>query len=102
MGQANALNKGWGMARGEILAYLSADDVLLPQATRVSVRFLVAQLHLRSGRYKAGFLQVYKAIIISPRTFFTFKVQRMLANGFFNRLGHKLLWTIKNRLKDSN
>lgn len=246
MGQANTLNKGWGMAKGEILAYLSADDVLSPQATRTSVRclldnpdsvlcygdfrlidsesrvirtvvapeynyremvtrficppgpgayfwrdafvktggwdpsfrqypdydcwlrlgligpfthireqlaafrvhedsqtfaqttveraeealrviekyfllsdipveivsakklaiasarFLVAQLHFRSGRYKAGFLQLYRAILMSPRTFFTFKVQRMLANGFFNRFGHKLWWAITNRLEDSN
>lgn len=245
MGQANTLNKGWGMAKGEILAYLSADDVLLPHATRVSVtclldnpksvlcygdfrlidsdsrvirnvvapeysyremvtkficapgpgayfrrtayvktngwdpsfrqypdyeywlrlgllgsfthihkhlaafrvhensqtfaqttseraeealrvmekyfllrdipdeivaskrdalanaRFLVAQLHFRSSRYNAGVLQIYKAIILSPRTFFTLKVQRMLANGLFNRLGHKLLWSIRNRLQES-
>lgn len=32
MGQANTLNKGWAMAKGEVLAYLSADDVLLPDA----------------------------------------------------------------------
>lgn len=31
-GQAATLNKGWGLARGEILAYLSSDDCLLPQA----------------------------------------------------------------------
>ena len=246
MGQANTLNKGWRMAKGEILAYLSADDVLLPQATRVSVKcllgnpksvlcygdfrlidadsmvirkvvapeysyremvtrficapgpgayfwrsafdkiggwdssfrqypdyecwlrlgllgafahiheqlaafrvhedsqtfaqttaeraeealrvmekyfllpnipgeilatkhqtiantcFIVAQLHLRSGRYGAGFLQIYQAILRSPRMLFSLRVLRMLANGFFNRFGHKLLWTIRKRLKDSN
>jgi glycosyltransferase involved in cell wall biosynthesis len=31
-GQAATLNKGWGMAKGEILSYLSSDDCLLPQA----------------------------------------------------------------------
>jgi len=67
-----------------------------------NARFLVAQLHLRSGRYKAAFLQIYKAIIISPRIFFSLRVQRMLANGFFNRLGHKLLRAIKNRLNSDN
>lgn len=234
IGQASTLNKGWGMAKGEILAYLSADDVLLPQATRKSVqclldspeavlcyadfqlidsesriirkvvapeysyremvtrficapgpgayfwrsayvntggwdptfrqypdydcwlrmgllgsfthvheelaafrvhensqtfaqttveraeealrvmekyfqlpgipkkiisekpralanaRFLVAQLHLRAGRYLAGFLQVYKGTLMSPRTLFSLRVQRMLANGLVNRFGHKL------------
>lgn len=32
MGQARTLNKGWGMARGKYLAYLSSDDVLYPDA----------------------------------------------------------------------
>jgi len=36
-GQAVTMNRGWRMSHGEILAYLSADDVLLPQAVRVSV-----------------------------------------------------------------
>lgn len=32
MGQAATLNRGWRMARGDILGYLSADDVLDPHA----------------------------------------------------------------------
>jgi len=32
IGQAATLNKGWGMARGDILGYLSADDMLAPDA----------------------------------------------------------------------
>lgn len=34
MGQAATLNKGWAMASGELLGYLSADDVLRPGAIR--------------------------------------------------------------------
>ena len=40
MGQANTLNKGWAMARGEVFSYLSADDVLLPCAVSRSLGFL--------------------------------------------------------------
>jgi glycosyltransferase involved in cell wall biosynthesis len=36
-GQSATLNKGWRLARGEILAYLSADDFLLPGAVRTAV-----------------------------------------------------------------
>jgi hypothetical protein len=36
MGQARTLNKGWKIARGEILGKLSADDTLLPQASQRS------------------------------------------------------------------
>jgi glycosyltransferase involved in cell wall biosynthesis len=39
-GQVATLNRGWLMSRGEILAYLSADDVLLPGAVSRSVRIL--------------------------------------------------------------
>ena len=42
MGQANTLNKGWRMCKGEILGHLSADDVLLPNAAGTSVRYFLA------------------------------------------------------------
>lgn len=41
MGQANTLNKGWQIAKGEILSYLGADDALLPNAVSTSVRYLL-------------------------------------------------------------
>jgi glycosyltransferase involved in cell wall biosynthesis len=41
MGQANTLNKGFHMARGELLTYLSADDTLLPNAVTTSVECLM-------------------------------------------------------------
>lgn len=42
LGQSATLNKGWRMSRGEILAYLSADDVLRPDAVSRSVKELHA------------------------------------------------------------
>jgi glycosyltransferase involved in cell wall biosynthesis len=39
-GQVATLNRGWLMSRGDILGYLSADDVLLPQAVARSVSCL--------------------------------------------------------------
>lgn len=41
-GQARALEKGWRLAQGEILGYLSADDVLAPSAICESVAELTA------------------------------------------------------------
>lgn len=41
-GQAATLNRGWAMARGELLGYLSADDVLDPAAVRAAVEALEA------------------------------------------------------------
>ncbi len=40
IGQAATLNKGWRMASGDILGYLSADDFLLPDAVRSTVAAL--------------------------------------------------------------
>ena len=42
-GQAATLNRGWGLARGEILAYLSSDDCLCPGAVTAMVHALRAQ-----------------------------------------------------------
>lgn len=40
MGQSRTLNKGWVMAKGELLSYLSADDILLPDAVCEAVKCL--------------------------------------------------------------
>lgn len=40
MGQAATLNKGWSMARGEVLGYLSADDYLHPEAVQRALESL--------------------------------------------------------------
>jgi glycosyltransferase involved in cell wall biosynthesis len=35
-GQSDAINKGWRMAKGDIIAYLNADDTYLPNAVEVA------------------------------------------------------------------
>ncbi len=40
MGQSATLNKGWQLAKGEILAYLSVDDILRPHAVSQAVSAL--------------------------------------------------------------
>lgn len=42
MGQSRTLTRGWSLARGEVLGYLSADDVLESSAVRTSVEALMA------------------------------------------------------------
>ena len=39
-GQSDAINKGWRMAKGEILAYLNADDTYMPWAVETAMKFL--------------------------------------------------------------
>ncbi len=40
MGQSATLNKGWKLARGNVLSYLSVDDVLDPRAVSTSLKYL--------------------------------------------------------------
>jgi glycosyltransferase involved in cell wall biosynthesis len=54
-----------------------------------------AQLHLRAGRYMAASGCVRRAAGIYPGNLLRPRVVRQLANGLFNRLGHRLLWSLK-------
>jgi glycosyltransferase involved in cell wall biosynthesis len=42
MGETRTVNKGWGMAKGEIVAVINSDDPLLPGAVRAAVDFMQA------------------------------------------------------------
>ncbi len=38
-GQSDAINKGWRMSKGEILAYLNSDDIYKPWAVEMAVKY---------------------------------------------------------------
>ena len=42
MGQVDTLNKGWDLAKGDILGWIGADDALLPKAVSTAVACLAA------------------------------------------------------------
>jgi glycosyltransferase involved in cell wall biosynthesis len=46
MGQVNTLNKAWGIAKGEILGWIGADDALAPGAIRKTVEAMTADPEL--------------------------------------------------------
>jgi glycosyltransferase involved in cell wall biosynthesis len=41
-GQSDAINKGWHMAQGDILAWLNADDIYLPDTVQTAVDYFSA------------------------------------------------------------
>jgi len=41
LGQSDAINKGWKLAKGDIIAYLNADDTYLPDAVGIAVNFFL-------------------------------------------------------------
>ena len=40
-GQSDAINKGWRIAKGDIIAYLNADDTYLPNAVEIAINFFL-------------------------------------------------------------
>lgn len=40
-GQSDAINKGWKLAKGDIIAYLNADDTYLPNSVEMAVNYFL-------------------------------------------------------------
>ena len=80
-------------------AALPAEIIIARNQAIANANIVVAQLHLRSARYKEAFKRFKNAVLMSPSTLFSWRVLRMLVNGLFNRFFHKLLWMIKNNFK---
>ncbi len=74
MGQAATLNRGWGMAHGEIFGYLSADDVLMPKAITTSVNIL--------KKFESVVLTYGDFNLIDPQS----RIIRRVRNADFNYL----------------
>lgn len=55
-GQADAINKGFRMARGEIVAWLNSDDILLPGAVTRAVNAFAAAPPRTGAIYGEGYL----------------------------------------------
>jgi hypothetical protein len=62
-----------------------------------NAHLLVAQLHLRSGRYLMAFREMASAARLSPGSLLSVRFLRMFVNGLFNRYVHKILWRIRSR-----
>lgn len=54
-----------------------------------------AQLHLRAGRVSAASSCVRRARSLYPSAVWSLRSARLLANAGLNRLGHRVLWTLK-------
>ncbi len=72
------------------------DDVLVVKSQAIgNAHLLVAQLHLRAGRYLSAFREMAVAARFSPSSLLSIRFIRMFVNGLLNRYVHKLLWKIR-------
>lgn len=62
-GQAHAVNKGWAMAKGEILGWVNSDDLLLPGAIREVVHYLNAHMNASIVYGKAHYIDEHGKVI---------------------------------------
>ena len=76
---------------------LPKDVIGIKNVAMASAHLLIAQLDLRSGRYFRAMRQIFIAASLSISTLFSFRTLRMLFNGLFNRIFHKILWVLRQR-----
>ncbi|NMV41886.1 glycosyltransferase [Ralstonia insidiosa] len=63
LGQARTLNKGWGMARGKYLAYLSSDDLIYPHAIERLIGILEADSGVVCAFPNSDLIDVHSRVI---------------------------------------
>jgi glycosyltransferase involved in cell wall biosynthesis len=60
-----------------------------------SAHLLAARLYLRAGHYRKGMAAARRAFAIFPRSMLAWRTARLAFNALFNRLGHRLLWILR-------
>jgi glycosyltransferase involved in cell wall biosynthesis len=59
---------------------------------------LAAQLYIKVGNYVRGLAALSRAFRLRPSTLVSARTLRVLVNAFFNRVGHRALWTLRRML----
>lgn len=60
-------------------------------------RIVTARFHLRSGRYRDALRHLRKASALYPRNWLRGRNWRLLFNGLFNRIGHRVVWLLRHK-----
>lgn len=54
-----------------------------------------AHLHFRVGNYRQGLTTIRRAFVLHPRNMLSLRPLRIALNILFNRIGHRVLWTMR-------
>jgi len=77
LGQSDAINKGWKLAKGDIIAYLNADDTYLPDTVGIAVNFFLK--HPETGMiYGDGILSDEKGRFLINFTAGEFNIKNLI------------------------
>ena len=76
-------------------AQLPAAASALRAPALANAHLFSSQLHLRAGRFSAGWHQLSAAYALHRRSILGLRCVRILANALFNRAGHRLLWSLR-------
>lgn len=81
-----------GLLANPMSTALSAD---LARDARVGAFLVSAQLHVRAGRFRVAVDRLKQAVDTKRDALISIRAWRMLFNAVFNRISHRLLWTIR-------
>jgi len=91
-----------------IISAILAHGQLPPMAVELrdqamaNAHLFSAQLHLRAGRFREGWQKLKAAHAIDSGSVFSIRGVRILANALLNRIGHRLLWSVRQIFRRSN
>jgi glycosyl transferase family 2 len=71
----------------------------LAREARISAFLVSAQLHIRAGRFRVAVDRLKRAVDTRRNALISIRTLRLLFNAMFNRISHRLLWTIRSLLK---
>lgn len=71
----------------------------LAREARISAFLVSAQLHIRAGRFRIALDRLKQAVDTRRNALISIRTLRLLFNAMFNRISHRLLWTIRSFLK---
>ncbi|HKA44153.1 MAG TPA: glycosyltransferase family 2 protein [Burkholderiales bacterium] len=72
------------------------DDIRAARNQALSTAYLIsAQLHFRAGSYRRGLGALRRAFELKPGNLFSLRFTRIAFNAAFNRLGHRILWSVR-------
>ena len=81
---------------------LVPEDLRAAKTQALGMAYLnTARLHFRMGNYRQGLTAMRRAFALHPRHMLSWRTVRITFNALFNRIGHRVLWTVRGMFRKS-